>query len=398
MSRRTGMRLSLLVAAILLAPPLSAQEGDGRDCVSCHSELEYLRQHTETLTDARKLQVRTEDIAGSAHADSTCTSCHTGFRRWPHSDDAVTMSCASCHEEQEELWSRSVHAEVDALTGEATNCADCHGLHAVATAEEIATGEALPVMNGACVACHETAALPVGDPHADSTSCAGCHAPHSTRAVDDPEAAIAPPNQLDGCGACHEDARDQGREDVHGQALYGGEHPGLTATTPPDPEVPPGCTNCHGSHGIGAVEDPATVVALVDTCASCHGDPAERYFGTYHGKATALGSHIVATCSDCHRAHNIFPDSVAASSVHADRLVETCGECHDASRPAFVAYDSHPDPLDRSRNAPLFYSFVFMNVLLIGVLIVFGLHTLLWWVRIGIEGREAEAGGGRPHG
>lgn len=148
---------------------------------------------------------------------------------------------------------------------------------------------------------------------------------------------------------------------------------------------------------MGAVGDTTTVTALVDTCATCHGDAADRYFGTYHGKATALGSHIVATCADCHRAHNIFPDTVSASSVHPDRLIETCGECHEESRAGFVAYDSHPDPMDRTRNAPLFYAFVFMNTLLFGVLVVFGLHTLLWWVRIAIDGRRAEAEGG-PHG
>lgn len=394
MSLRIGLRIPLLVVAVFAGVPLSAQDGDGRDCVSCHAEVEYLRQHTATLVEARRLQVQSEDIAASAHADSTCASCHTGFRRWPHGSDAQTASCASCHEEQEELWSRSVHAEVDALAGRETTCADCHGIHTVSTAEDIAAGDALPVMNGACVGCHETAAMSEGDPHADSTSCAGCHAPHSTRAVDDPESAIAPLNQLDGCGACHEDARDQGREDVHGRALYGGEHPGLRVTDPIDPDVPPSCTTCHGSHGMGPLEDAATVVELVETCGSCHENAAERYFGTYHGKATALGSHVVATCSDCHRAHNILPDSMPASSVHADQLVETCGECHEASRPAFVAYDSHPDPMDRSRNAALFYSFVFMNVLLIGVLIVFGLHTFLWWVRIGIEGRQAKAEGG----
>lgn len=394
MRRRTVPRIALLAALLLPGSPGAAQQSDGRDCLSCHGEVEFLRQHTSTLGEARRLQVRGEDLLASAHADSTCASCHTGFRRWPHADDAETASCASCHEEQEELWSASVHAEADALTGRTTTCADCHGIHTVATSDRIAAGDALPTMNAACVSCHETAAMPVGDPHADSTSCAGCHAPHSTRAVDDPASAVAPLNQLDGCGGCHEEARDQALEDVHGRALRSGEHTGLTVSDPRDPDIPPTCTTCHGSHGMGAVEAPATVTGLVDTCASCHRDAADRYFGTYHGKATALGSHVVATCSDCHRAHNVLPDSVAASSVHPDRLVETCGECHEASRPAFVAYDAHPDPMDRSRNAPLFYSFVFMNVLLIGVLVVFGLHTLLWWVRIGIEGREAGAGGG----
>ena len=42
-------------------------------------------------------------------------------------------------------------------------------------------------------------------------------------------------------------------------------------------------------------------------------------------------------------------------------------------------------------NAPLFYSFVFMNALLVGVLGVFGLHTALWWARLLIDRRKGVA-------
>ncbi len=73
------------------------------------------------------------------------------------------------------------------------------------------------------------------------------------------------------------------------------------------------------------------------------------------------------------------------------RLVETCGTCHEHARPAFVQYDSHPDPLNRERNPWLYYSFLFMNTLLVGVLGVFGLHTLFWWVRLEIDKRRGTA-------
>jgi hypothetical protein len=139
---------------------------------------------------------------------------------------------------------------------------------------------------------------------------------------------------------------------------------------------------------------------MVTQCAVCHEDYAGTYFGTYHGKATAVGSEIVATCDHCHGSHRIFPASDERSRVGEARRVETCSACHPGASTSFVAYDSHPNPLDRSRNEPLFYSFVLMNTLLFTVLVVFGLHTLLWWVRLMVDGRRGvghDLGGG-DHG
>ena len=39
---------------------------------------------------------------------------------------------------------------------------------------------------------------------------------------------------------------------------------------------------------------------------------------------------------------------------------------HGFSDAEFALYDSHPDPWDRERNPPLFYSFIFMNAMLFG--------------------------------
>jgi NAD-dependent SIR2 family protein deacetylase len=138
---------------------------------------------------------------------------------------------------------------------------------------------------------------------------------------------------------------------------------------------------------------------MVQECSACHEDYAETYVGTYHGKATELGYDLAATCSDCHGAHGILPTSHAGSAVAPDNLVETCGDCHENARPAFVLYDSHPDPMDGERNAALHYSFVFMNVLLVGVMGVFTLHTALWWVRLLLDKRKGIIHGiGEDHG
>lgn len=389
------MRLLAAMAAALAltALPVRGQTPqDARDCARCHGELEFLRQHAASLDEARRMRVTLEEILASAHTDYTCAECHTGFNRWPHPEGGTTESCASCHQEEDDLWHQGVHATSPETGEDPVECAACHSLHRIATAEELREGPAMLEMNARCVDCHEASALPAWDPHLDTVSCAGCHAPHETRDVDEPSATVGPSNQPATCGACHEETAAASMDDTHGRALADEPLRGLATVALLGADTPPTCTSCHGAHGMRAAEDSLAAEELVNACAGCHEDYTERFYGTYHGKATALGSHIVAACADCHLAHAIYPADDPASSVHTDNLVETCASCHEASRPAFVEYDSHPDPLDRGRNAPLFFSFVFMNTLLIGVLIVFGLHTLLWWVRIWLDHRKGGHG------
>lgn len=377
--------------------PSSSRAQTDEGCALCHGEVELLRQHVPTLAEAERLSVTSEVIARSAHAEESCASCHGGYDRWPHPLGGTTESCVSCHDEQTRLYDEGVHAHPTAEALDPTTCADCHGTHDIRTAAELAETAGIRSMNATCVSCHETQALTASDPHADSVSCASCHGPHATRSVDGSEAGVAPGLQVETCGACHEDAAAAFPSDGHGQALAAAGLRTIPALDSVGFEAPPTCTTCHGGHGMLAVDDTAAIVLHVEGCASCHADEADRYFGTYHGKATALGSKVVASCDDCHGAHGIFASTETESWVHDDQLVETCGSCHENARPAFVSYDSHPDPLDPDRNRPLFFSFVMMNTLLFGVLIVFGLHTFLWWVRILIDGRRAAAEGGN-HG
>lgn len=381
--------LAAALAVVAMAAGAAAQSAD-RSCTACHGELEFLRQHAPSLEAAERMRVTGGEIAASAHSGTRCAECHTGFTRWPHPESVNTQSCRSCHEEADQDWHVGVHGNPEGVETEPTECVDCHSIHQVATVQDLREGPAMQEMNARCVDCHEASAFPEFDPHRDTVPCASCHVPHATQDVDEPGAAVAPLAQMETCGACHQETAETARVDAHGRALAEEDPRGLATMELMGNDVPPTCTSCHGAHGMRAMADSLVAEELVNQCSECHQDYADRYYGTYHGKATALGSHIVATCSDCHAAHAIYPADEAASSVHPDQLVETCAECHEASRPAFVQYDSHPDPMDRDRNAPLFLSFVFMNTLLIGVLIVFGLHTLLWWVRIWLDHRPGK--------
>lgn len=137
-----------------------------------------------------------------------------------------------------------------------------------------------------------------------------------------------------------------------------------------------------------ATADPRFATVSVERCSACHEHGARTFYNSYHGRATALGSRVSASCADCHGAHDILPDSFPASRVAQANLVETCRSCHEYARPAFVQYDAHPDPFNRARNPAIFYSFFIMNGLLVFVLLVFGGHTLLWWLRLWLDKRR----------
>lgn len=394
--------LPVLVGLALGGAPGAAQQGaqaprDAARCGLCHGELELLRQQTATPQRARELLVPPAVVRESAHGELECAACHTGYAVFPHPEArTATESCVGCHAAADSAWSAGVHAHVpEAGSAPAADCAGCHGVHDVVPAEGLSEGAGMVAMNDRCSSCHQAVDLPPGDPHAGAVACAACHAAHDVRSVESAASAVAPGNLAETCGGCHAEPLARWREDAHGAAVGAALADQDGARAGPTEERTPTCTACHGAHGMVAVGDPGFAAGSVDICAECHEHAASTFFGSYHGKATALGSRVSATCHDCHRAHGVYPAASPQSSVAERNLVQTCGQCHEHARPAFVRYDSHPDPFDRDRNPWIFYSFWFMNALLVGVLGVFGLHTLLWWVRLSIDRRR---GVGHGHG
>lgn len=405
--RRTTLPSFAVLATCLvgaLPSPAGAQATGDAACLTCHDEPEFLRSQSGSASEARELRVRPGPLRSSSHGEMTCAECHTRFERYPHPERSETITCgtSSCHDaDPHPEWEGSVHARVqddDAMA--AAECADCHGIHDVAWLEDLQVegGPEQQRMNAQCISCHQEQSWHAADPHLDSASCAGCHAPHATREAAAPDSWVAPLNQAATCGACHEEVADSVKTDVHGQTLLEQGRAALLAW-PPEPadSLAPTCTDCHGAHPMPGPEGEGFQERMIDRCATCHVDYAETYYDTYHGKATRLGSGVSASCAQCHGAHGVFPGDSARSAIHADNLVETCGECHDEARPAFVLYDSHPEPRNRDRNPVLYYAFLFMNTILIGTLVVFGLHTALWWLRIWLDERAGK-GHGSAHG
>lgn len=398
---RALLALAVLAAAGALLPGAAEAQRLSRvgeaDCVVCHGELELLRQSVPSLSLARQMVVTPQQLQGSAHDGMGCVECHDGFTRYPHPQAASTSTCASCHTDADHDWAAGLHAR-EATDGTiAATCRGCHGVHEMAPVAALAEDGPMLRMNAQCVACHAENALPPDDPHRDEVGCWTCHAPHRVLAQDDPRAAIAPMQQPRTCGACHDSATVSWRGDAHGAATLAGVAQLGGALGLPTPREAPVCTGCHGGHGMLSPDSTGFLDASVRMCQGCHAYETDTFFGSYHGKATALGSRVSAGCHDCHGAHDVFAADDARSMVHAANVLDTCRDCHENARPRLTSYDSHPDPFNPERNVWIFGAFWFMNLLLFGVMGVFGLHTALWWVRLYLDKRRGILHGPHHH-
>jgi nitrate/TMAO reductase-like tetraheme cytochrome c subunit len=214
-----------------------------------------------------------------------------------------------------------------------------------------------------------------------SATCSDCHDAHRVLPTDSTESTLSRSNVRTTCGACHAGILTTFDSSAHGTALALGD-------TTESGQHAPVCLECHGGHKVVSASDPEWFSGVVTECGSCHERLLSTYFETYHGKATTLGSGIAAKCSDCHSAHAMRPPDDSLSSDHASKLVETCGACHAGANANFVMYRPHADVRDRARNPELNTVWVLMTSLLVGVFGFFGLHSVLWFLRLMAARRE----------
>lgn len=103
------------------------------------------------------------------------------------------------------------------------------------------------------------------------------------------------------------------------------------------------CVSCHGTGAPG----PIARTKIAALCATCHSDPNymrkfrpqvrtdqhTQYLTSVHGIQIAKGETRVATCSDCHASHGVWPVKDARSPVAPSNVANTCARCHaDGSR------------------------------------------------------------------
>jgi cytochrome b subunit of formate dehydrogenase/uncharacterized protein with PIN domain len=304
---------------------------------------------------------------------AVCTSCHTAHHQLPHTDPRssiarqnVAKTCEQCHVRIEKVHSKVVRGELwEKSPNQVPACVDCHQPH---KARRVYYTQGMADLD--CMSCHGKKALTgtkngqrvsmyvdtteLGHSRHQKVACAQCHA-GVTRSLDRPCATVKP--KVD-CSVCHAEVVKVYQTSVHGK---------LAAKGSPDA---PGCTDCHGTHGVLGHVEPAskTYARNVPTlCASCHRtgqkaalrykgkqlDIVEHYAESIHGRGLVKSGLVVtATCADCHSAHGELPASDPASTVNPANIAATCAKCHRGIYEQFEA-SVHSPLVTKNSKQPL---------------------------------------------
>jgi 5-methylcytosine-specific restriction endonuclease McrA len=404
---RPLLTFALLLAVVLgTADPAAAQTGPNDTCLMCHSDT------NAKGTSGKTIGLDKAKFSASAHGalGLKCTDCHTdtSVDKLPHPKKLKAATCTGCHEQAVKDYAATAHAKGRA-GGNAVSatCADCHGAtHEVMKSDNPASRTNRANLETTCGSCHGNdklaaqASIPGGNVQAkyhdsihDKTllgksgyasqapTCVSCHGAHSILSSKEAASSVSRANVAQTCGSCHQREKIVYDKGAHGKLA----HAGMSAA--------PNCADCHGAHSIQKSTSPEWQVAVIGSCGNCHEDIVKSYRLTYHGKVTDLGFSQIATCASCHGAHDVRAATDPLSPTHPINRTEMCSTCHVNATPQFASWDPHPEPSNPERSLSLYYTSIFMNVLLAGVFAFFGLHTILWAYRSFRVVQERRKGG-----
>jgi len=304
------------------------------DCSACHAD----ESKTYQQSVHGKLLVQLDPNAPS------CTDCHGKHNNMSKANSEspinpinIPMLCGSCHQEGKKAAVRMKSSE--------------HNI--VSTFSMSIHGKGL-VKSGLLV----------------SATCASCHTGHSILPSSDPDATVNRNHVAGTCETCHYGVDRKIKQSVH---------------NPPfgvDTSRFPVCSDCHSAHGTARVTEASFRKQQARECEKCHREQVETYRESYHGKASMLaGGERAAQCSDCHGSHGILAGNDPDGTLSEENAVVTCRKCHPDATKNFTSYRTHANHNDKKRNPDMYYAFWSMTSLLLGTFMLFGLHTLLWFPR-----------------
>jgi cytochrome b subunit of formate dehydrogenase/uncharacterized membrane protein len=223
-------------------------------------------------------------------------------------------------------------------------------------------------------------------------SCADCHGAHGIYRPVDKRSTLNVSKVTETCGKCHRFIAERLAASIHGVPKGGSDQadrpaPGGNSTQKP------GCTSCHLGHSDAGPETAGFRTNLPNMCGNCHGKLAGRYAMSVHGELTRLGYAPAAKCSDCHGSHRILAVANPASPLAPQSRRQTCSKCHSHVVANFLAFDPHADHTDGQRYPLLHGVYTALMALMIITFGVFGVHSVLWFLRglydVLVEGRPA---------
>jgi len=314
------------------------------DCLECHGVAGYsvpTGAHGEG--PKRRLDINAEGLQNSVHGKLNCLNCHADIEQIPHTKDGLqAVDCVDCHlslnagaAPVRKSWlSQPEGMEIVINTKRYT-----HSIHADASKE-------------------------------NNAQCADCHTAHYVYPKENPQSSVYRLNSPEMCGTCHHQALEEYRRSIHGAAL---KRPwqGDSAT----------CADCHSSHQISEKEEVDAHRVVTEQCSTCHVRETKSYMATTHGQLAWLGYQEVARCADCHRPHDTHKVTDTDAKISADNILTTCRECHKNAQASFTLFRAHADLNDYQRNPELWWLGRIMVGIVIGVLIFFYTHSMLWFIR-----------------
>jgi len=293
-----------------------------------------------------------------------CGGCHGSGKTLPY------LAGELFHKDTHAALDSSIHSKLGPNGKPRASCNDCHtvggDMTTVLPSENPRSTTNRLVIAETCGRCHSDKSVMQGSGisdrpilayrssvhskalsqgNANAAVCTDCHTSHNIQPASEPGSSIAKINIPTTCGKCHTSEANQFVDSVHGLAVSRGV------------SRSPSCTDCHGIHDIqnpvDKITSKATAAVATDSCAQCHEGVAlaqefgiasgrvDSYKDSYHGKASKLGSTVVANCSSCHGVHNILPSSDPRSMISAQNLAQTCGQCHIGAGANFVVGRMH---------------------------------------------------------
>ena len=350
--------------------PAATPALDNATCLSCHDGHQKLSVPAKDGATRTLAAVSTERLGKSVHAKLQCVQCHTDIvdAKAKHEKAAgvAPPDCATCHTA---LWERAKAAGAPA-------------------------GSRLDIVVRNIAAYQQSfhARPDADDPTHAKATCADCHASHDfavppagTPARDAWRMTIPAT-----CGRCHDDQLDDYTKSVHGKLVLGNHDPKGAV-----------CIDCHTTHEITGASADVFKLKVVLSCGGCHKEELASYRDTYHGQVNKLGYTYTAKCADCHGSHGIVKVTDPASKVHPNNRLKTCATCHNTKKPGmvpatagFVSFGPHANTHDFAKYPQVWIASKFMIALLIGVFAFFWAHSGLWYYREWQDRKQAKT---RPH-
>ncbi|MFK5971636.1 MAG: hypothetical protein QM487_16165 [Candidatus Marithrix sp.] len=337
----------------LTEPRLITEETTNKVCLGCHNvegATDFAVSEFDSGSPVRKrsLYIDADTFMDSVHNETKCVGCHVDIEQMPHKKDVQrSTDCVKCHEENIQ---RMAGTENKVLTNISHYLDSIH-------------------------------AQPNEDnPDQVNATCWQCHGKHNVFPMDDKEAQTYRLSTPETCGNCHDEIFKEYTNSVHGAEVK--RHGNMDAAV---------CSDCHSAHTIASPEDDPVKIAITESCGDCHEEEYDSYRETYHGQVAKLGYTHTAKCFECHEFHKTQRVDNEKSKVHMDNRLETCRECHENATAGFATFQPHGNSHDFDKYPQIWIVTKFMIALLIGVFLVFWLHSALWFYREYMDRKTGKA-------